>query len=134
GGGGGGGAGRGGAVLGVVVLGVALDALTVAGVVLVAIGIVLVRGFSGGDPRHLAFALAIGTTIASYTLFDKAGLRHAHPLTYLELVVLPSAVIYPLWIARRKPLRPALGGATIVAGIAMFGAFGLALAAIRLAP
>jgi len=122
------------ALFSVVFLGVALHALTVLGVVLVAIGILLVRGFSGGDPRHLAFALAIGTTIASYTLFDKAGLRHAQPFTYLELVVLPSAVIYPLWIARRKPLRPALGGATIVAGIAMFGAFGLALAAIRLAP
>jgi len=122
------------ALFSVVFVGVALHALTVLGVVLVAIGIVLVRDSGGGDPRHLAFALAIGTTIASYTLFDKAGLRHAQPFTYLELVVLPSAVIYPLWIARRKPLRPALGAATIVAGIAMFGAFGLALAAIRLAP
>jgi uncharacterized membrane protein len=122
------------AVFSVAFLGVALHALTVVGVLLVAVGIVLVRGLAGGDPKHLAFALAIGTTIASYTLFDKAGLRHAEPLTYLELVVLPSAILYPLWIGSRKPLRPELSGSTVLAGIAMFGAFGLALAAIRLAP
>ena len=120
------------ALFSVVFLGVALHALTVVGVVLVAIGIVLVRGTGGGDPRHLAFALAIGTTVASYTLFDKAGLRHAQPFTYLELVVLPSAILYPLWIRRRKRLQ--WSAASAVAGVAMFGAFGLALAAIRLAP
>jgi drug/metabolite transporter (DMT)-like permease len=122
------------AIFSVLLLGVALHALTVAGVLLVAVGIVLVRGFGGGDPRHLAFALAIGATIASYTLFDKAGLHHARPLTYLELVVLPAAILYPLWVGRRKPLGAELGAHTLVAGIAMFGAFGLALAAIRLAP
>lgn len=118
------------ALFSVVLLGTALHALTVIGVVLVACGIVLVRGFGGGDPRHLAFALAIGATIASYTLFDKAGLHHAQAFTYLELVILPSAIAYPLLI--RKPLRPS--PASVTAGIAMFGAFGLALAAIRLAP
>jgi drug/metabolite transporter (DMT)-like permease len=122
------------AIFSVVLLGVVLHSLTVAGVLLVALGIVMVRGFGAGDPRHLAFALAIGATIASYTLFDKAGLHHAKPLTYLELVVLPSAIVYPLWISRRKSLRAELGGGTILAGIAMFGGFGLALAAIRLAP
>jgi drug/metabolite transporter (DMT)-like permease len=122
------------ALFSVVLLGTALHALTAAGIVLVAVGIVLVRGFGAGDPRHLAFALAIGATIAAYTLFDKAGLHHARPFTYLELVVLPSAILYPLWVGRRKPLRPELGAGTAVAGLAMFGAFGLALAAIRLAP
>lgn len=125
------------AIFSVVLLGVALHALTVVGVLLVAAGVLLVRGVTPlhpGDNRHVAFALAIGVTIASYTLFDKAGLRHAKPLTYLELVVLPSAILYPLWIARRKPLRPELGVHSILAGVAMFGAFGLALAAIRLAP
>jgi drug/metabolite transporter (DMT)-like permease len=95
---------------------------------------VLVRGLGRGDPRHLAFALAIGATIASYTLFDKAGLHHAKPFTYLELVILPSAIVYPLWISRRKSLRAELTRSTVLAGLAMFGAFGLALAAIRLAP
>jgi drug/metabolite transporter (DMT)-like permease len=103
-------------------------------VILIAIGIVLVRGFADGDPRHLAFALAIGATIASYTLFDKAGLHHAQAFTYLELVILPAAIVYPLWIGRRKSLRAELGPHSLLAGLAMFGAFGLALAAIRLAP
>ena len=122
------------AVFSVALLGTEMHWLTAAGVVLIAAGIVLVRGFAAGDPRHLAFALAIGATIASYTLFDKAGLHHAQAFTYLELVVLPSAIAYPLWIGRRKPLRAELGPSAVVAGLAMFGAFGLALAAIRLAP
>src|SRR4051812_15882499 len=122
------------ALFSVVFLGVALHALPVVGVVLVAPGIVRVRGWAAGTARQFGFALAVGTTIASYTLLDKAGLHHAKPLTYLELVVLPAAIVYPLWISRRKSLRAELSGSTVVAGVAMFGAFGLALAAIRLAP
>jgi drug/metabolite transporter (DMT)-like permease len=122
------------ALFSVVLLGTGLHALTVIGLVLIAAGIVFVRGFAAGGARQLAFALAIGATVAAYTLFDKAGLHHARPFTYLELVVLPSAIVYPLWIARRKSLRAELGPSALLAGLAMFGAFGLALAAIRLAP
>jgi uncharacterized membrane protein len=123
------------ALFSVVLLGTALDALTVAGITLVAAGVLLVRGvrpLQKGD--NTGFALSVGATIAAYTLFDKAGLHHAQPFTYLELVVLPSAIVYPLWISRRKSLRRELGPSTVLAGLAMFGAFGLALAAIRLAP
>jgi drug/metabolite transporter (DMT)-like permease len=122
------------ALFSVILLGTSLHALTVVGVLLIAGGIVLVRGFEAGDATQMAFALAIGATIAAYTLFDKAGLHHAQPFTYLELVVLPSAIAYPLWIGRRKDLRAEVGPSAIVAGLAMFSAFGLALAAIRLAP
>jgi drug/metabolite transporter (DMT)-like permease len=125
------------AIFSVILLGTDLHSLTVAGVLLVAAGVLLVRGVTPlhpGDSGHVAFALAIGATIASYTLFDKAGLHHALPFTYLELVVLPSAIVYPLWIGRRKSLSAELGPSAVLAGIAMFGAFGLALAAIRLAP
>ncbi len=122
------------ALFSVVVLGTGLHALTVAGVALVATGVVLVRGMRAGGREPLLFALAIGTTVASYTLLDKAGLRHAQPFTYLELVVLPSALVYPLWIGRRRSLRAELRPPILLAGIAMFGAFGIALAAIRLAP
>lgn len=118
------------ALFSVILLGTTLHTLTVIGVVLIAGGIVLVRGFAASERAHLVFALAIGATVAAYTLCDKAGLRHAHPFTYLELVILPSAIAYPLLI--RKPLRPTRE--SVVAGIAMFGAFGIALAAIRLAP
>jgi drug/metabolite transporter (DMT)-like permease len=129
------------AVFSVVLLGTALHALTVAGVVLVATGVLLVRGVTplqtGDSGRTVAMALAIGATVAAYTLLDKAGLRHAQAFTYLELVVLPSAIAYPLWIARRKgraALRAEARPPALLAGLAMFGAFGLALAALRLAP
>jgi drug/metabolite transporter (DMT)-like permease len=129
------------AIFSVVLLGTALHALTVAAIALVAAGVLLVRGvtpFRTADSgRVLALALAIGATIAAYTLFDKAGLRHAKPFTYLELVILPAAIGYPLWIGRRKgrsALRAEARVPALVAGVAMFGAFGLALAAIRLAP
>jgi drug/metabolite transporter (DMT)-like permease len=123
------------ALFSVVLLGTALHALTVVGIALVAAGVLLVRGVTPlqtGD--SVGFALLIGATVAAYTLFDKAGLRHAQAFTYLELVVLPSAIVYPLWIGRRKPLRAELRPSAVLAGVAMFGAFGLALAAIRLAP
>ena len=121
-----------------VALGAVPSAGTVLGVVAVSAGILLVRGFGPGrDARSVAFALAIGVTVAAYTLFDKAGLRHAGPLPYLELVVLPSALVYPLVVARlrgRAALRRAVGWPAVIAGIAMFGAFALALAALKEAP
>lgn len=122
------------AVFSVLIVGTSLHALTVAGIVLVAGGVLLVRGVTSLGARDTALALAIGATVAAYTLLDKAGLRHAQPFTYLELVVLPSALVYPLWVARRRPLRAELGGSALLAGVAMFAAFGIALAAIRLAP
>ncbi|MEA2496254.1 MAG: hypothetical protein QOJ29_4165, partial [Thermoleophilaceae bacterium] len=105
------------ALFSVILLGTSLHALTVVGVLLIAGGIVLVRGFEARDASQMAFALAIGATIAAYTLFDKAGLHHAQPFTYLELVVLPSAIVYPLWIGRRKDLRAELGPSALVAGL-----------------
>lgn len=130
------------AIFSVVLLGTTLRALTVTGVVLVAAGILLVRANPQKRVRRLlegsvSKALAIGATVAAYTLLDKAGLRHAQPLTYLELVVLPSAIVYPPLIARRKgtaAIRGELNTPAVIAGLATFGAFALALAAIRLAP
>lgn len=126
------------AVFNVVVVGAAVHALTAVGVVVVAAGILLVRGPAREtEPQHVLLAPGIGTTIAVYTLLDKAGLRHAHPLPYLELVILPSVVVYPALVARmkgRRALRAELGAPALAAGVAMFGAFALALAAIRLAP
>src|SRR4051812_19458559 len=112
------------ALFSVVLLGTELHGLTVLGVLLVAGGIVMVRGFEAGDSRQVLFAMAIGATIASYTLFDKAGLNHAQPFTYLVLVVVPSAILYPLWIGRRRSLRSEVTGSSLLAGVAMFGAFG----------
>jgi drug/metabolite transporter (DMT)-like permease len=117
----------------VVVLGDAPPAAAIAGIALVAAGVILVRGSrSGTDPRHFRLALAIGVAIASYTLVDKQGLKHADPLPYLELAVAPPALAYLLIIRQRKGIAP-LTGETLLAGLGIFGAYALALAAIRLA-
>jgi drug/metabolite transporter (DMT)-like permease len=82
-------------------------------------------------------ALAIGCAIAGYTLVDKDGLQHAASLPYLELVLLPVALIaVPLAAARRgvPALRAQLTATTVVAAVASFGAYALVLAALRLAP
>src|SRR5262245_13456492 len=73
-------------VVSVVVLGHGTSAAQVAGVVLVGVGVLLVRGLKRpADARALWFALGIAAVIASYTLLDKRGITHASPLTYLEL-------------------------------------------------
>src|SRR5205807_9216230 len=68
-------------VAGVVVLGVGASAAQVAGVLLVAGGVLLVRGI-GGQARaaDLALALAVAGCIAAYTLVDKYGIRYASPV------------------------------------------------------
>jgi drug/metabolite transporter (DMT)-like permease len=125
-------------VFSVAVLGHSLSAGAVIGIVLVAAGVVAVRGRnSATSSRDLGLALAIGLAIASYTLLDKQGLKHAAPLAYLEIVVGLPALIYVPALARHRgkaALRAELGPASLGAGLGMFGAYGLALAAIKLAP
>jgi drug/metabolite transporter (DMT)-like permease len=121
-----------------VVLGASLDAASIVGVCLVATGVVLVRGTGEKAPRRdLAMALLIGAAIAGYTLLDKQGLKYAHPLPYLELVVAVPALVYVPLLTRhrgRAAIRAELHAPSMAAGLGMFGAFALALAAIRLAP
>ena len=125
-------------VFSLAVLGASLDAASIVGMCLVAGGVVLVRGpRRTASTRDLAMALVIGLCIASYTLLDKQGLKHAHPFSYLELVVgIPALVYAPLLVRHRgmAALKAELNPASVIAGLGMFGAFGLALAAIRLAP
>ena len=125
-------------VFSVAVLGHTLSAAAVIGIVLVATGVVAVRGRnSATSARDVGLALAIGLCIASYTLLDKQGLKHASPLAYLQLVVAVPALIYVPAFAHRRgtaALRAELNAPALLAGLGMFGAFGLALAAIKLAP
>jgi drug/metabolite transporter (DMT)-like permease len=107
-----------------------------AGVGLVAAGVFLVRGAGGrGAARGLAFGAAIACCIAGYTLVDSRGVRHADPFAYLELVMVVPAAAYLLVAARargRAALRRELGAPTVAAAAACFGAYGLALEALRL--
>jgi len=116
----------------VLVLGASLPAAAIGGVLTVGTGVVLVRGSSRGA-RGTVLGLGVAVCIAGYTLVDKAGLDHASAIAYLDLVMLPTAAIYlAVAAALRGPraLVAELRGPTVLAGLGMFGAYALALAAL----
>jgi drug/metabolite transporter (DMT)-like permease len=125
-------------IAGAVVAGAVVSLPAAVGVLLVAAGIVLVRGVrSRGRPRDLVLALSVGGCIAGYTLVDKHGIMHAAPLAYLEVVFGVTTIVYlaGVWRVRGGAvLRAAIGWRTALAGIGFFGAYALTLAALRLAP
>ena len=118
-----------------VVLGRHVSAVAAIGVCLVAVGVLLVRGFTRDE--GVLVALAIGCAIAGYTLVDKEGLHHAAALPYLELVLAPVGLVAVPAVAIRRgahALRAQLNGSTVAAAVAAFSAYALVLAALRLAP
>lgn len=120
-------------VISVVALGIGSSPAEVVGVTVVGVGIALVRGARGRIDRvTLAMILAIAGAIAGYTLVDRYGVRHANPLTYLELVLVVPTIVYALWLGAGRT-RSTLTWRTGSAGLAMFGAYALVLAALRLA-
>lgn len=125
-------------LVGVIVLGAPTSAGQVAGVVLVALGVLLVRGLGRPDrPDALLFALAIAVCIASYTLLDKHGIRYAAPITYLELSMIPATIGYAAVVLAtrgRARVRAEVGAPAMLAGLASFGAYALVLAALARAP
>ncbi len=122
-------------VVSVVALGYGTSPAQIAGVVLVGIGVLLVRGLRRPTDRHaLAFALGIACVIASYTLLDKRGITHASPITYLELSMIPAAVGYAgatLAVKGRARVRAELGASAVLAGLLSFAAYALVLAALE---
>ena len=70
------------------ILGAATSAWQVAGIVLVAAGVLAVRGLKRpDDPVVVGLALACGACIAGYTIIDTHGLDHASALPYLWVVI-----------------------------------------------
>jgi drug/metabolite transporter (DMT)-like permease len=113
------------------------SAAAACGIVLVALGIVLVRGLRAEHrPRDLGLALAIGACIAGYTLVDKHGVTHGNPLAYLQVVFSIAAIGYFLGALRMRGLpaiRGAVDPASMLAGVGFFGSYALTLAALKLA-
>jgi drug/metabolite transporter (DMT)-like permease len=107
------------------------------GVAVVALGVVLVRRGGRPDARAALLALGVGVTIAAYTLVDDRGIRFASPLTYLELVTLLAAVPYLALTVRLRGraavARAARSPRSWLAGVGLFGAYALVLAALRVA-
>jgi drug/metabolite transporter (DMT)-like permease len=121
-------------LIGVAALGVGTSTSEAAGVLLVAAGVVLVRGLGRRSSTGVGFGLAIGACIAGYTLADARGVEHADPLAYLVVVLALPAVAYLAMVALRggtERLRAELGWTPIFIGLASFGAFALALFALQ---
>jgi drug/metabolite transporter (DMT)-like permease len=111
------------------------SALQVAGVLLVASGVLLVRGLARG--HGFAFGLVIALLIAAYTVVDKHGVAHASPVAYVWIITLLPGIAYAGFIGARlgtQDLRAALGPRAVVAGVASLAAYGLVLAALERAP
>jgi drug/metabolite transporter (DMT)-like permease len=119
-------------------LGAGTSAAQIAGVIAVGAGVLLVRGIEGErDGVGAVLACGVAACIAGYTLVDKDGLRYADPIPYLWLVLVPVALGYAGAQAQSRgagALRSEAGANTFIAALAMFGAYALALAALRLAP
>jgi drug/metabolite transporter (DMT)-like permease len=121
-------------VVGVVALGAETTGLQALGVCLVGLGVLLVRGLRRpAGSAGVLFGLAIACSIAAYTLVDDEGIRYANAVTYLELTLIAPAVGYALgigWLKGGAALRAEVAPATVVAGLGMWVAYGLVLAAL----
>jgi len=118
-------------------LGETPSAIQAAGVLGVAAGVLLVRGFhQGADHSGELLGLLVGVTIAAYTVIDKRGVGYAAALPYLLLLEGPSALVYLALVTRSRgrAITAQLRPLTVLAGIGMVGAYGLVLAALQLGP
>jgi drug/metabolite transporter (DMT)-like permease len=123
-------------VVSVVALGVTASAAQVWGIVIVACGVLLVRGIGrdAAAPRGILLALAVAGSIAGYTLLDKHGVAHANALSYIELEMLAPALLYAIaiWRVRGKAsLRAACTLTNVVAGVGMWLGYALVLLALQ---
>jgi drug/metabolite transporter (DMT)-like permease len=115
----------------VVVNGAVPSATGAAGVLVVAVGVLLVRGARGSLGGLLAGAV-IAATIAGYTVVDRYGIRHAAAGPYLLLVMVGPALIYSAALGPRR-VRAAVAPTTVLVGAGAAGSYLLVLLALRLA-
>jgi drug/metabolite transporter (DMT)-like permease len=125
-------------LVGVTALGMGASAGQAAGVFLVGLGVVLVRGLGRGegDGRGVgaAWGVAVASCIAAYTLVDKHGIEHASPVVYLELGMVPATIGYVGFLLVTEHgggrIRAAARPLPALAGLLSFGAYALVLAAL----
>jgi drug/metabolite transporter (DMT)-like permease len=133
---------------GIVILGERLGTAGIAGVVALLAGFGLLqrpwRAFRAGgaglriDPA-VAFALATGVTIASYSAVDRVGSRLVAPWIYAAILWLSGAVVLVGWAlvrpGRRNPNRPRVSILRAgVGGVLTVAAYMCILFAFSLAP
>jgi drug/metabolite transporter (DMT)-like permease len=118
-------------------LGAGVSWLAAAGVLLVAAGVLYVGEPGRGERRDLLFGLAIGVTIAGYTLVDSEGLDHADPLPYLFLVSAAVCAAYCgalLASGHGRGLKAELRPKMLFTAAATTGSYAMVLAALQMAP
>jgi drug/metabolite transporter (DMT)-like permease len=125
-------------VVAVAALGAGASASQAAGVCLVGAGVLLVAGLRPASGlRGILFGLGIAGCIAAYTVIDSEGIRYGTPIAYLEVSMAAPAIAYAAAVVAAKGLpavRAEVTPASLVAGLATFGAYALVLAALELAP
>ena len=124
-------------LIGLVALNDRASAGELAGVLLVAVGAMAVRGIRlAGGFADTGMALLIAVCIAGYTLVDKHGVTLASPAAYLEVVMALLVLPYLALVARSRglePLRRELRPRTAIIGIGIIGGYALVLYGLRLA-
>jgi uncharacterized membrane protein len=130
---------------GVGILGERLGVAGFAGVALLLVGFLLLQrpwralqGHTGLDPS-IAFALATGVTIASYSAIDRVGTRLIEPFTYAAILWVTTSVVLVLWVRLVAGGDVFSGGSTevrrsAVGGWLTLGAYLLILVALSVAP
>jgi drug/metabolite transporter (DMT)-like permease len=118
-------------VAAIVLLGHGASPSEALGVLLVAAGVVLVRGPAGhADAKALLVVLTTAAAIAAYTLVDRAGIQRAGAFSYYLLVLLGPCLVYPP-VVGLAAVRRAVGPLTLTAATAAFASFVLGLLALR---
>ena len=125
-------------VAGAIVLGATVSLPAAVGVVVVAAGIVLVRGVQRGRAPAGSRARPVGRRVHR-RLHARRQARHRPRRADLlpRVGARRARVIYVLAVWRVRggaALRAAVSRTTLLAGVGIFGAYALALAALRLAP
>jgi uncharacterized membrane protein len=130
---------------GVGVLGERLGLVGFAGVALLLVGFLLLQrpwralqGHTGLDPS-IAFALATGVTIASYSAIDRVGTRLIEPFTYAAILWVTASVALVLWVRLVAGGGIFAGGGdevrrSAIGGWLTLGAYLLILVALSVAP
>lgn len=131
-------------VIGVGLLGERLGLAGSIGVAALLVGFLLLqrpwRALQGhGFDPSVAFALATGVTIATYSAIDRVGTRIIDPLPYAAILWVTTSVVLVLWVRFAAGGDVFAGGreqirSSIIGGWLTLGAYVLILWALSLAP
>jgi drug/metabolite transporter (DMT)-like permease len=131
--------------IGVGLLGERLGPAGLAGVALLLLGFLLLqrpwralRGHRGVDPS-IAFALATGVAIATYSAIDRVGTRLIDPIPYAAILWLTTVIVLVAYVRFVAGGRVLTGGVvelrrSAIGGFLTLGAYLLILFALSVAP